>query len=564
MADTVETIHLDQMETKSSQHINDLRLENLFCDVCFNVNGTIMPCHRLVLAAASPYFKTMFNGNFKESNSGTITINDIETETFEEILNAVYTANIRLHPSNAYFILRSSHLLQLEIIEDACVSYIIKNPKINYLIDACVFARNINKDELFFTCVQSIVANVVEYAKTDSFENIPIDVLQNILSRLDIKENEEESIILLIMKWVKENKTSRKDTRMLLHTTSLKTTKLMNSSVMCELLITCDDKRINADNKHTPELDCKCYDASLPLNLYLNVINVKTGQLGWSVLKMSGDFNKYVLSPFYPTNSCRKKVCRVGTKLYCFEYFEYMGCRNVFSYFDEDGVRIFLSTPPDVLITQFEIAAMGTSIFLMVKTRFFSIWLYECERDTWQNILPRKKHENIYCNVIACTFSDGIFYVVARRNKATKNVIFGSQYYIFSITCRALIVRLLAKIPARSYECSFIHVYDDKIAISGANHSNDIHDKFLIFDLLESQWLAGLKEMNEGRVNFRLFHYNSCVYAVENGRAMIKNEKYDCSSNKWVDLPHLPKRITVSDMNDVVATGEVFGVEVNP
>ncbi|XP_065225033.1 kelch repeat and BTB domain-containing protein 12-like isoform X2 [Planococcus citri] len=150
MDDSVKTVDLDHFQKKSfQQNMNDLRLENVLCDVRLDVNGTIMPCHRLVLAAASPYFRTMFNGNFKESNSDTIVLKDIDTETVQEILNAIYTATIRFKPSNAYFILMASHLWQLEMIENACVSYIMENPKIHHMVDTCVFANNIGIENTF-------------------------------------------------------------------------------------------------------------------------------------------------------------------------------------------------------------------------------------------------------------------------------------------------------------------------------------------------------------------------------------------------------------------------------
>ncbi|XP_065199811.1 kelch-like protein 28 [Planococcus citri] len=565
MAGAVKTVNLDQFEKKFFHHMNQLRQENLFCDVRFNVNGTIVPCHRLVLATVSPYFKTMFNGNFKESHSDTISMNDIETETFEEILNAMYTGSICLHPRNAYFILKACHLLQLEVMEKACVSYIMKYPKINYLVDACVFARNIHRDELYSKCVATISNDFVDYGNTDSFKKIPVDVFERILCQSEFCEIEEESVILAIMKWAKENNASRQDVQILLDAANLKTSKYVSTLVMSELFVTYDKKCINdAGSELTISQDFDCSNTVLPLALYSNAIDVETGQLGWSVLKTNASFDKYVLSSFYPTDSFRKGVCRVGTKLYCFEYFESMEERNVFSYYNEDcSVKISL-TSPEVLITEFEMAAVGTSIYLMEKRPSFSVWLFNCELNTWRNIIKKNKLESVFYKVSASAFSDGIFYVIARTINSAGRALFDSQNYLFSINCRTLDVKELTKIPLSSYEHSSICVFDGRIAVFGASHFRSVAKMFMIFDLGGYHWSTGLKEMNGSHMHSRLFHHNGSVYVVETGRTMVPNEKYDLISDKWTDLPHLPKKIAITNTNDVLAIREVFGVEVNP
>ncbi|XP_065214020.1 uncharacterized protein LOC135841131 [Planococcus citri] len=576
MAHLVQTVDLNQAEKSFFKHLNDLRMESLFCDVKFNVNGTIMPCHRLVLSAVSPYFKTMFNGNFKESNSDTVTINDIETLTFEEILKSVYTGSIRFHPGNAYSILKASNLLQLEIIENACISYIMKNAEIiNYLIETCVFARNIQLDRLYSKCSDTIADDIIDYGKTNSFKKIPVDVFEKILSFLDVSEteSEEEPVLLLIMKWSKHNNASREDIETLLRAACLKSTKLISSTVMSQLLVCSDDKPINDASGGIQESHDD--DLNLPLNLYLNAIDVETGQKGWGVLKLNSDLDKYVLSSFHPTSAWSKKVCRVGTKVYCFEilFIDEQEVMNFFSYDEKDGTRIHLSTPPleempDRLAGQFEITAMETSIYLMIKRPFFSIWLHDCVTNTWNNILRKNEHENIYCNVSACTSSNGSFYIIAQKENTTENNFRDPiSYYVFSITYRTLIVEELTEVPVGLYGnlFSYFSAFDGRIALSAVFGTTYCHIKnaIFIFDLASCQWLTDLEEMKSCHLNFHPFHFNGSVYVVENDRAMVPNGKYDLSSCKWTDLPSLPKQVTISNTHRVLATGEVFGVDVN-
>ncbi|XP_065213180.1 kelch-like protein 41 [Planococcus citri] len=571
MAHLIQTVDVNQVEKTLFKHLNDLRMENLFCDVRFNVNGTIMPCHRVVLSAISPYFRTMFNGNFKESNSDTVTMNDIETETFEEILNAMYTGSIRFRPGNAYFILKASHLFQLEMIENACVSYIMKNTEINFLIETCVFARNIQLNRLYSKCSVTITNNMIEYGKTNSFKKIPLDVFVKILNYLGmaikLKQSEEEPVLLLIMKWSKHNNASREDIEKILDAPYLKSTRLISPSVMSQLLVCSDDKPMNDASGGIQELHDN--DFNLPLNLYLNAIDVETGQRGWVVLKLNGSLDKYVLSSYHPTSAEKKKICRIGTKLYCFEIFENdeEEVMNFFSYDEKDDTRIHLPTLPEEseITDDFEIAAEETSIYLMIRNPSFSVWRYDCETNTWNNVLKKNEHEEIYRNISAYTFSRGSLYIIAQEEMSSKYC----SNYIFSITPAhaTSVVKKLTTVSLYgiSLDNLYFSVFDGKIVLSTVCGLEVICKKnpFQIFDLANCQWLSGLKKMKSRHENFHLFHYDGSVYLLENDRPLIPNEKYDLSSGEWIDLPCLPKRITIPNTSQVLATGKVFGADVN-
>ena len=56
--------------------LNELRNQELLCDVHLVAEGAKFPAHRVVLAAASPYFQAMFTGGFKENKMGEITLNE--------------------------------------------------------------------------------------------------------------------------------------------------------------------------------------------------------------------------------------------------------------------------------------------------------------------------------------------------------------------------------------------------------------------------------------------------------------------------------------------------------
>jgi len=48
----------------SFSSINRMRCNSQLCDVTLSVSGELIRAHKVILAAASPYFYAMFNGNY--------------------------------------------------------------------------------------------------------------------------------------------------------------------------------------------------------------------------------------------------------------------------------------------------------------------------------------------------------------------------------------------------------------------------------------------------------------------------------------------------------------------
>ena len=54
-----------------------LRQEALLCDIELRAEDQTVSAHKAVLAAASPYFRAMFSGNFSESQDRVVQLGEI-------------------------------------------------------------------------------------------------------------------------------------------------------------------------------------------------------------------------------------------------------------------------------------------------------------------------------------------------------------------------------------------------------------------------------------------------------------------------------------------------------
>ncbi|XP_072832432.1 kelch repeat and BTB domain-containing protein 6 isoform X2 [Vicugna pacos] len=106
----------------------------LLCDVTIEVvtpgsgpgTGRLFPCNRNVLAAACPYFKSMFTGGMYESHQTNVTMHDVDAESFEVLVDYCYTGRVSLSEANVERLYAASDMLQLEYVREACASFLAR------------------------------------------------------------------------------------------------------------------------------------------------------------------------------------------------------------------------------------------------------------------------------------------------------------------------------------------------------------------------------------------------------------------------------------------------------
>ncbi|KAJ8260125.1 hypothetical protein GJAV_G00177330 [Gymnothorax javanicus] len=72
--------------------LNRCRLSNVLCDVVLRVGGRSFPAHRVVLACAASYFRSLFSPGTRAAS--TVTLDFVAPANFEKVLTFIYTAEI--------------------------------------------------------------------------------------------------------------------------------------------------------------------------------------------------------------------------------------------------------------------------------------------------------------------------------------------------------------------------------------------------------------------------------------------------------------------------------------
>ncbi|XP_070563466.1 kelch-like protein 38 [Ptychodera flava] len=189
---------------KLMREMNRLRQTSTFTDVCLYADRVAFPCHRVVLASASPYFRTMFSGEFVESREGHgVTIHGVSPSSLESVLEYVYTGTTQITNDNVETILSAASLFLLDDLEHRCVEHLEEN----LYFDNCIRVLKLSSaystscSVLRKTAWVYAVHNLPEVMKSDDFVNLSEDELHQYLREARLYIDPHVPLFEAILKW---------------------------------------------------------------------------------------------------------------------------------------------------------------------------------------------------------------------------------------------------------------------------------------------------------------------------------------------------------------------------
>ena len=197
---------------KVLQGLAEMRDQKLLCDVHLVAEDESFPAHRVVLAAASPYFQAMFTGGFRENGLDVVTMEEINAEGLNCVLDAIYASKITLNEESIENVLSVANLFQLNDIVDACENFLASN----ITETNCVLFLSICEKYGIQTVLKKIngfiIDNFDSIVKTEDFCKISRDTLCKYISddRLKVLEGEIVAFRAATI-WLEHNLTAQKD-----------------------------------------------------------------------------------------------------------------------------------------------------------------------------------------------------------------------------------------------------------------------------------------------------------------------------------------------------------------
>uniref|UniRef100_A0A8C2FIL1 BTB domain-containing protein n=1 Tax=Cyprinus carpio TaxID=7962 RepID=A0A8C2FIL1_CYPCA len=107
--------------------LKELLKENKLVDCILKVGDQSLPCHRLIMAACSPYFRELYfteDGVEKKDSSKEVVLENVDPTIMDMIVNYLYSADIEITDENVQDIFAVANRFQIPSLFTVCVNYL--------------------------------------------------------------------------------------------------------------------------------------------------------------------------------------------------------------------------------------------------------------------------------------------------------------------------------------------------------------------------------------------------------------------------------------------------------
>ncbi|KAK3735752.1 hypothetical protein QZH41_000625 [Actinostola sp. cb2023] len=245
--------------------MRNMRLNSQLCDVVLVVGERRIPAHRLVLAACSSYFHAMFTSELLESRQREVTLQQVDPDAMEMLVEFAYTAKIQVSEENVQTLLPASSLLQLNSVREACCEFLQKQLHPSNCLGIRSFADAHTCGELLESSHRYALLHFVDVSQTEEFFLLTTEQVLELISSDDINVKNEEQVFNAVISWINFDKENRKHclnkllphVRLPLLSTECLTSRVETEDVMKSNHDCCKDLLIEALKYHLlPEKRC--------------------------------------------------------------------------------------------------------------------------------------------------------------------------------------------------------------------------------------------------------------------------------------------------------------------
>ncbi|XP_071984049.1 kelch repeat and BTB domain-containing protein 12 [Engystomops pustulosus] len=231
-----------QHSNKLLEHINRMRESAELIDIVLVAEGQKFPCHRVVLASFSQYFRAMFTCGLVECNQTEVTLHDINAGSVSIILEYMYTSQLYINNLTVQGVATAAYFMQMDEVFKMCQTYMMDHMDASNCIGIFYFAKQICADDLEERSKKYLYQHFTEVGLHEEILEVHCQQLMDMIVSDDLNVSREESILDLVLRWVNHEKNLRsqhlidllKQVRLLLVSPSfLREARKRNTILLC-------------------------------------------------------------------------------------------------------------------------------------------------------------------------------------------------------------------------------------------------------------------------------------------------------------------------------------------
>ncbi|RVE75293.1 hypothetical protein OJAV_G00015390 [Oryzias javanicus] len=191
--------------------LKELLNENKFVDCTLKVGDRSFPCHRLIMAACSPYFREIFfTEDGKEvENTKEVVLEDVNPSILDMIVQYLYSAEIDLTDDNVQDIIAVANRFQIPSVFTVCVNYLQKKLSLGNCMAIFRMGLVLGCPRLAVSA-RNYIADRFEFLhKEEEFLKLAAHEMFAIVGGDSLNVEKEEMVFEAVMAWVRHDREKR-------------------------------------------------------------------------------------------------------------------------------------------------------------------------------------------------------------------------------------------------------------------------------------------------------------------------------------------------------------------
>lgn len=203
------TVFMPNYPKDAIRQMHIMRSNQLLTDVILEVDQELYHCHKIILSAASPYFKAMFTGGLKECEMSRIKLQGVCPAAMSRIIFFMYSGQVRVTEVDVCQLLTAATMFQVANVIEACCNFLERQLDSSNAIGIAEFAEHHGCDSLKQKANQYIERHFTKVCQEEEFLQLSDDRLIKLIRRDQLNVQGERDVYNAVMSWVRYDADNR-------------------------------------------------------------------------------------------------------------------------------------------------------------------------------------------------------------------------------------------------------------------------------------------------------------------------------------------------------------------
>lgn len=145
-----------------------------------------------------------------EKTQDRVTMQEVDPVALQLLVEYAYTGHIEISDENVQCLLPAASLLQIDVIREACCSFLLRQLHPSNCLGIHLFAHTHSCEQLQLSSHQYALEHFQEVSATEEFLSLSFEEISSLVSNNQLNVADEETVYSAVMRWLKHNFESRR------------------------------------------------------------------------------------------------------------------------------------------------------------------------------------------------------------------------------------------------------------------------------------------------------------------------------------------------------------------